>query len=223
LAEREVQPVAVTRKLLYSNGSPYARRVRIVLIEKGLDFEGDVHDAVRPVEAIRPHNPALQVPVLYDGERHLFGSNLILQYLFETYPSPPPKVGEPALASTITRGDRHWDDMLILGAIEAVADSIVNVRLAGEDAVDLPYMQRQLVRVASCLDWLEAHITADGFWPGCFSLMDINLICPLLFAEKRGVFAFRDGKWPRIAAMVDGHQARASVRATPVNDVPAKT
>ena len=49
-------------RLLYSNGSPFARRVRIVLMEKGLAFEGDVNDAVRPIEEIRPHNPALQVP-----------------------------------------------------------------------------------------------------------------------------------------------------------------
>jgi glutathione S-transferase len=38
------------RKLLYSNGSPYARRVRVVLIEKRLEFASDVNDAVRPIE-----------------------------------------------------------------------------------------------------------------------------------------------------------------------------
>ena len=43
------------RKLLYSSGSPYARRVRVVLIEKGLEFESDVNDAVRPIEEIREH------------------------------------------------------------------------------------------------------------------------------------------------------------------------
>jgi glutathione S-transferase len=31
------------RKLLYS-GSPFARRGRVILLEKGLDFEADVHD-----------------------------------------------------------------------------------------------------------------------------------------------------------------------------------
>jgi glutathione S-transferase len=77
------------RKLLYSNGSPYARRVRVVLLEKGLAFDPDINDGVRPIEEIQPHNPALQVPVLYDAGRCLFGSNLILQYLYQQYPDTP--------------------------------------------------------------------------------------------------------------------------------------
>ncbi|HWA47484.1 MAG TPA: glutathione S-transferase family protein [Dongiaceae bacterium] len=211
------------RKLLYSNGSPYARRVRIVLLEKGLPFESDVLDAVRPVENIRPHNPALQIPVLYDGERRLFGSNLILQYLFDRYPAAPQAEGIP-LAPSVTRRERHWDDMQILAAIEAIADSIVNVRLlSGLDPSKVPYLERQLVRVASCLDWLEPQLSAEGFWPGTFSLMDINLLCPLLFGEKRGVFAFRGRQWPNVEAMIDRWQPRPSVAATPVGDLPPRS
>lgn len=111
------------RELLYSNGSPYARRVRIVLLEKGLEFQSDIDDGVRPIDAIRPHNPALQVPVLYDGERHLFGSNLIVQYLLETYPTPQEGADQPPLGPTFTRPERHWDDMLVLTTIEAMTDA----------------------------------------------------------------------------------------------------
>jgi glutathione S-transferase len=207
------------RKLLYSNGSPYARRVRVLLIEKGLDFESDVLETVRPIEDIKLHNPALQVPVLYDGERHLFGSNLILQYLYQEYTEPPSVPIDPPLAPAITRPERHWDDMLILTAIESMADSLVGVRrlLAGGE-VDVPYVARQRYRIGSCLDWLEARIGAEGFWPGVFSVMDLNLMCPLLYGEKRGSFDFRTGQWPRIAAMVDRWQSRPSVAATPVNE-----
>lgn len=210
------------RKLLYSNGSPYARRVRVVLIEKGLDFEFDVNDAVRPIEEIRAHNPALQVPVFHDGERHLFGSNLILQYLYHEYPNTPSHSSEPPLAPTITRPDRHWDDMLILTAIELMADLLVGVRLllAGGD-VDLPYVVRQRYRIGSCLDWQEQRITPQGFWPEVFSIMDLNLMCPLLYGEKRGTFDYRTGQWANIASMIDRWQSRSSIMATPVNDWPA--
>ncbi|HEY8565745.1 MAG TPA: glutathione S-transferase family protein [Beijerinckiaceae bacterium] len=213
------------RKLLFSNGSPYARRVRVVLIEKGLAFEPDVNDAVRPIEEIRPHNPALQVPVLYDGDRHLFGSNLIIEYLFETYPTPTRAPGVIPLAPSIVRPDRVWDDKLVLTAIEALADALVNVRLmTGADEESVPFMARQRRRIASCLDWLEPRIEADGegFWPGTFSVMDLNLMCPLLYGEKRGTFAFRTGQWPRVTAMVNRWQSRPSVAATPVNEWPPK-
>lgn len=211
------------RKLLYSNGSPYARRVRIVLLEKKLSFEPDVDDAVRPVEDIIKHNPALQVPVFYDGDMRLFGSNLILQYLFEMHPTRHEGQGIH-LAPSIVREHRKWDDQLILTTIEALSDSLVNVRLmTGVDATTVPYLGRQLVRVSSCMDWLEQQVTASGFWPGTFSVMDINLMCPLLYAEKRGVFIFRSGQWPRICEMIDGFQSRSAVASTPVNDWPPRS
>ena len=209
------------RKVIYSNGSPFARRVRVVLLEKDLDFESDVNDGGRPIEAIQPHNPALQVPVFYDGDRHLFGSNLILQYLYHTYPDRPAKPADPPLAPSITRAERHWDDMLILTAIESMADSLIGVRLLRASAkVEAPYVDRQLYRVDSCLDWLEQRVTAEGFWPGTFSVMDMNLMFPLLYGEKRGAFDYRGGRWPRITAMIDHWQNRPSVLATPLNDLP---
>lgn len=51
------------RKLLYSDRSPFARKVRIVLAEKGLEYERDlVTGGLRPVDQIKKDNPALQVP-----------------------------------------------------------------------------------------------------------------------------------------------------------------
>ena len=115
------------RILLYSNGSPFARRVRVVLIEKNLEFESDIYDGLRPIPEIKGHNPALQVPVLYDRDQCLFGSNLILQYLYAEYPNS--ENNDPPLAPTITRPERHWEDMLTLTAIESLADTIVGLRL----------------------------------------------------------------------------------------------
>lgn len=208
------------RKLLYSNGSPFARRVRVVLIEKDLAFDSDIDDRLRPIEEIRPHNPALQVPVLYDGEKVLFGSNLIIQYLYATYPNSPTTSNEPPLAPSITRPDQHWEDSLTLTAIESMADSIVGTRLLlSAGPVEAPYVARQLERVRSCLDWLEQRITPTGFWPGTFSVMDMNLMFPLLFAEKRGAFDYRGGRWPKITAMIDYWRIRPSIVATPINEL----
>lgn len=209
------------RKLLYS-GSPFARRVRVVLLEKGLEFEPDFHDGFRPIDAIRPHNPALQVPVLYDGDRHLFGSTLILHYLFQEYPTTPPHPADPPLATTITRTSRHWDDMLILTAIEAMADAVFGVRLLqAAGTTDAPYATRQRARITSCLDWLEDRITPQGFWPEVFSVMDLNLMCALLWGEARGAINFHTGQWPRIVAMTDRWQSRPSLLATSLTAPPA--
>jgi glutathione S-transferase len=152
------------RKPLCS-GSAFARRVRVVLMEKNLSFATDFEDGFRPVEAIRPHSPALQVPVLYDGERHLFGSGLILQHLFLAYADLPVRLEDPPLAPTITRAARHWDDMQVLTAIESMADTVISVRVLR--GTGLPYSERQRVRIGSCLDRLEKRISAEGSGRRC--------------------------------------------------------
>ena len=85
------------RKLWFSEGSPFARKVRIVLAEKGLEYEKDVLNGIRPAETHRTIHPGLMVPVLVDGEITMFESNLIIDYLLKTYPEnlpgmPPPLV-----------------------------------------------------------------------------------------------------------------------------------
>ena len=204
------------RKLLFSSASPFARRVRIVLEEKQLSYDKDVLDALRPVDEIRSVTPTLQVPVLIDGDRTLWGSDLILEYLYEAYPDSPGSDPNRPLADSITRPDQRWDDGLILTTIAAMADSLVNVRLikTGAEITSAPYLERQTTRIAVCLDWLEQRVTADGFWPGTLSIMDISLMCPLIYGEVREVFQFRSGQWPRIAAMIDALQERTSIKAT---------
>lgn len=176
------------RKLYYSNGSPFARKVRIVLYEKGLAYEPDINDKVRPAEEIQDLNPNLAVPILVDGDLTLFESNLIIDYLLRTYPEaavPPPQ--HPPLAPSMTRPDRHWEDAKTLATIETFANSLVNIRLMAADGV-MPdtsaYMARQATRVQRCLDWLERRATADGFAPGWLSVMYIALICPIAYGKK---------------------------------------
>ena len=207
-------------KLYYSNGSPYARRVRILLIEKGISFLSDVDDRLRPIEDIEPLNPALQVPVLEIDGLRLFDSSVIARYIYASYPHDPH--GETPLAPSIVRPDRRWDDELVLAVIEALTGSIVGLRLhLGADEEAVPFIKRQRYRVGSCLDWLEKHATPEGYWPGTFSVMDLNALCAVAFAERRGVLDFDRDRWPVLGALLSLHARRRSVMQTPVNELAA--
>jgi glutathione S-transferase len=203
------------RKLVYSSaGSPFARKVRIVLHEKALDYEEDVRPGLRPVEELRDLNPNLALPVLIDDGETLFGSNLIIEYLLSRY------VGSAAPAEVLfvdrmTRPGARWSDLKILTTIESFADTMVNVRhfrSEGTRGDTSRYMARQEARLNSCLDWLEDQATPTGFWPGVFSVMDIALICPLHYAETRGVIEWRDR--PKLNALYEHWRGRPSVLAT---------
>jgi len=75
--------------ILYSGTTcPFSHRCRIVLYEKGLDFQViDVDLFSKPEEqlAINPHN---RVPVLIERELKLTEPNIINEYIDERFPHP---------------------------------------------------------------------------------------------------------------------------------------
>ncbi len=190
-----------------------------MLEEKALGYDQDIFDALRPIDQIKEITPTLQVPVLQDAGRTLWSSDLIIAYLFENYPKCCSRDMERPLASSVYRATFRWEDQLLLETINSMADSMVNLRQmrSGRNDPKLTYLDRQVYRIKTCLDWLEERVTPSGFWPGTFSVMDISLLCPLLYGESRGVFQYRNGKWPKIVEMIDVLQKRNSVIATEIN------
>ena len=207
-------------KLYRSDGSPFARKVRVVLAELGLPHEEDVENGLRPTSG--ELGPTLSIPVLEDGGVRLWESDLIIDYLLKTYPEAAARAsGSPKLAPALARPDRHWHDMTVLATIHTCASSVVSLRLMANDGIspeNSDYMARQRDRIDRCLDWLEAQVTDDGFAPGWFSIQDIAFICPMDFSEKRGIVAWRGRH--KLDALFDRHRERPSLKATPVDARP---
>jgi len=74
------------------------------------------------------------------------------------------------------------------------------------------YLRRQRKRIDLCLDWLEKTATREGFAPGVFSIMDLNLVCALGNVGNRKSFEWR-GR-PSLEAIMAGYAERASVKLT---------
>ncbi|HEY6878392.1 MAG TPA: glutathione S-transferase family protein [Polyangiales bacterium] len=76
--------------LYHFTTSPFARRVRLALAHKGLHAElRDARANPEHLAALRELNPFHTVPTLVDGERVLFDSAVICQYLERKVPTPP--------------------------------------------------------------------------------------------------------------------------------------
>jgi glutathione S-transferase len=65
------------RTLFFTTGSPFARAVRIVLVEKGFDFERVETFTTPSVEERAKITPTLQAPTLVDGNLTLWDSAVI--------------------------------------------------------------------------------------------------------------------------------------------------
>ncbi|MBI4082186.1 MAG: hypothetical protein HY423_06195, partial [Candidatus Lambdaproteobacteria bacterium] len=79
--------------------------------------------------------------------------------------------------------------------------------------VDPPYLEKERARVQSVLDWLEQRATPEGFVPGQFSIMDLNLAITLQWGgDFRKVFEWR-GR-PNIDRLMAFQQHRPTLVAT---------
>ncbi len=75
---------------------PYCARARIVLAEKGVDYETVVIDLTDRPAWIYAKNPSGKVPVLEEDAWVLPESAVIMEFLEERYPEPPLLPVDPA-------------------------------------------------------------------------------------------------------------------------------
>jgi len=82
--------------LLYSGTScPFSHRCRLVLFEKGMDFEIRDVDLFNKPEDISIMNPYGQVPILVERDLILYESSVINEYIDERFPHPQLMPSDP--------------------------------------------------------------------------------------------------------------------------------
>jgi glutathione S-transferase len=196
-------------KLFASTTSPFARKVLILLQEKGA-FEGVDVEYLDPwslPEALTSANPLSQVPTLVLGDGQVVvDSGVICDYL-DRHLAGPRLIPEAA--------DEYWrtrvTEALANGLLEAsVAVFLENgKRPEAQRRPDWVAFQQQTIH--RTLDAFEQRI--DGIAER-FDFAAICLLCALGHLEFRNTAgAWRPGR-PRLAAWFDGLQDRASVAAT---------
>lgn len=76
--------------------SPYAQKVKLALIEKGIAFDVQYPDVDAPDVQASMRNPRAEVPVLIDGNTNIFQASIILEYIEERWPEPALLPRDPA-------------------------------------------------------------------------------------------------------------------------------
>src|SRR5436189_2817553 len=83
---------------LYSGTTdPFSQRCRIVLHEKGMDFQIIDVDLDHKPEDLAVMNPYNQVPVLVERDLVLHESNIINEYIDERFPHPQLMPADPVM------------------------------------------------------------------------------------------------------------------------------
>ncbi len=121
-------------KLISATPSPYARKVRITLAEKGLPFELITEVPWDSCTATPKYNPLEKLPVLIlaDGSS-VYESSYILQYLELKYPHPA------MLPADV-------DGLLAARRLEVLCDGVC-------DAVVLTFFERRRAAQCQSVEW----------------------------------------------------------------------
>jgi glutathione S-transferase len=153
---------------------PYCARVRIVLAEKGLEYETVVVDLDDRPAWIYEKNPLGRVPVLEEDAFVLPESAVIMEYLEERYPEPPLWPADPAERAAgrllverfdqlsrpyyaLRRGDedardRLGDELAKLDAVLAGRPFLTGREFGIADAAYLPWILRAETMLGVDLD-----------------------------------------------------------------------
>ena len=206
------------RTLYCTLGSPFARAVRIVLVEKGLSFERIVSPSL---EVRASATPTLQVPALVDGKVRLWDSAVILDYLMDAYPKAAQKPNERAFASAYVRASHALHDKLVHATVQTFGVStttISQMHWSGTRHEGSDHLTRCAVRNQHLLDWFENELVDEqnGFVPEVDSVQDVLLACICQFIERRPMNLIWDSdRRPKMRSLVDRLSRRASFTAEP--------
>jgi glutathione S-transferase len=197
-------------RLFYAPASPYARMVRVALIELGLDGRVAKHEVTLrdPHSALLPYNPIGRVPTLeLDDGTVLSESLLILSYLDTQH------AGRPLLPRD---GSEGWKTLARQGTAIGLLDGIVtwNRELRRPENERSPaVIALETTRVTRTMDVLERAVAA-GAYAGPIDVAGIALGCALGWCERRHrVLAWRQGR-PALSAWYDAIAQTQSFAAT---------
>jgi len=203
-------------KLLYQTHSPYARKALVFAHEAGIaDRIEVVHHETSPTlrnEQVFAENPLGKVPVLIrPGLPPIFDSDVICAYLDTLHDGR--LLGRRLIPS---EGEARWQALRMQAVAQGLADAGIAVRwetVRRPQELRYPALRDGYVgKLTAGYDWLERELdVASPVHVG-----HIALATTLSWLEFRELPSFRE-KRPRLSAWVDGFQARASMRATPLS------
>jgi len=198
-------------KLLSATPSPYARKVRIALAEKGLPFELITEVPWNTDTTTPRYNPLEKLPVLIlDDGTTVYDSHFILEWLEIKHP-------EPALFP------KQPDDLLAARRLDVLADGVCDAvvllfweRQRPADKQSKSWMERQQRKIRGGVREIARLVPRDA--PCCvgerFGLADIAVGSVLGYLEAR----YPEFDWrtehPRLAARMDRLSERPSFRDT---------
>ncbi len=186
---------------------PYARRTRIVLHEKGIDFDVHEVDLENKSEEFLSVSPYGKVPVVSINGTTLYESNVVNEYLDEVYEIPRlmlSNLEQRALA-------RSW----MAFADDYFFPFIVRIRMGSQRGLSEEQIQEAKEKLQDALSRLERQLEGKEYLMGEYTLADIahaGNFHRLRELAERGDVPLQ--KYPNVTAWMERVESRESYKAS---------
>ncbi|MEG0822432.1 MAG: glutathione S-transferase N-terminal domain-containing protein [Burkholderiaceae bacterium] len=198
-------------RLIGSLTSPYARKVRVVMAEKRIDFKLELEDVWAKDSSIARYNPLGKVPclIMEDGAA-VFDSRVIVEYLDSISP-----VGKLIPSNGRERAEVRTWEALADGLLDAAI--LVRIEYAQRPAEQqsLAWVERQMGKVHAALAAMSTGLGDKNWCNGhACTIADISVGCALGYLD----FRFRSIDWrtpyPKLERLYDKLLARPAFADT---------
>jgi glutathione S-transferase len=196
-------------KLIGAVTSPYARKVRIVMSEKKLDFQFVAEDVWSATSTISESNPLGKVPCLVmEGGEALFDSRVIVEYIDTLSP-----VGKLIPSMGRERAEVKTWEALADGVLDAAILARLEATWAGRTAEQrsAAWIDRQMGKITTSMKAISQGLGDKAYCAGVhFSLADIAVGCVLGYLDFRFPQISWRSDYPNLAKLDDKLALRQS-------------
>ncbi len=202
----------MTLKLIGAGLSPFVRKTRIALAEKGLAYE---HDPLAPfglsAEYKRKH-PLAKIPLLEVDGRPLPDSSAICAYLEKIQPQPALYPSDPFDYARAIWFEEFADTGLLAGAIPFFSQRVIGPLIFKRPADESLVEKAANETLPPLFDYLEQELGDNDYLVGNrFSIADLS-VGSILVNYRHGEGEIDPKRWPRLVAYVERVHARPSFK-----------
>jgi glutathione S-transferase len=197
-------------KVYASAASSFARKIRVMLLEKGVQHELRLINLWEPNE-LHQVNPLGKVPVLQlDDGQVLVSSPLIAEYIDFHYPSPRLVPEDFGARMEV----RSWE-ALADGSMDAISATLYEMRFHDEAMRSEAWLARQRKKFEGGFKTLEAMLGDRSWCVGDkMTLADISIGCHLGFINLRVPHYFPHDRYPGLTRLWQSMEERDSFKKT---------
>ena len=211
-------------KIMGVNVSPFVRKVRLFMAEKGVDYELEQINPLSPPDGWRDINPLGKIPALLDGDKIVNDSSCICQYIERKKPAPP-----LFPASDDDYVHALWiEEFIDAGFVPVAGGKVFFPLIVGpmmskqpvDDAVKIEARQVVEDEFPRFWDYLDGDIKDKDFFAGnALSIADLAVTSVHVNLRHAGIAVDAD-RWPYLARFVGRMCERPSVRAVIEEEAP---